>query len=453
MTPSPTAPEEERRGPAHAAAGRRAMGRVLAAVCVARFLECTLRMSVAPFLPEFMARFDVGYAGAGLLFSAFFVGFMGCILPAGWLADRWPAHRLVGSGLVLLCLSTATFVAAPTWGLALAARVAMGVASALVAPPAFRLVAGVFPRELRARATGAIESSIGGALLFSLTVTPLLARWVKPDAVFLATGGLCLLPAAMLAWWDPLLRTLLGRPESGTPVKRAPAAISPGEATAEAEASGARARPPAGDRRAPLPPACSLVVIALLAMSGLLVSGAFQVWLPTYLRVEHGYSLNHTATLLAFMLVVYIPTAFFGGSYADRLGRRLPLVHAGSLLMMAGLIIILLGAARSVPLLVLVAVLSGMGSALNMGLLMAMATEVLGPGRAGLGAGSVQLVGQLGNIGAGVLFGWLVDLTGDFRWVWWLGLMVLLLRLLPARWRIEQPLSRSSTGLSEGLPA
>lgn len=405
---------------------------VLALVCASRVLDFTLRMGIVPFFPELADRFGISYAAVGGVYSAFFVGYAVLQIPFGWLADRWPESRLIALGLLGLGAGALTFVAAPTWQAAAAARLIMGAATAGMAVPGIRLVATSFPADRRGRAIGLVEVSIGASNLLALAGFPLLARRVLLEHLTLGLAAACL----------PLAGAFARVPATPRPASGGGSGNGGGDGAGAGDGDGDGDGD--GERR-PLNRRDGRQVLALFALGflGLMALNGFMGWAPTYLREGLAYTPGAAAAVMAVALTVYLPAAYASGSVSDRIGRRTPVIDLGSALMLAAFVLMAFGG--SGPAVVYAAAsLYGLGGGGSMPALIAFSTEALGPARAGLAAGLMQVAAQAGSAVAGVVFGAVVDLTGEFTGIWWLGAALLGLRIVSSRLALEAPRVRTA---------
>ncbi|HEX6989828.1 MAG TPA: MFS transporter [Bacillota bacterium] len=376
----------------------------LALVCATRLLDFALRMGIVPFFPELAERFNISYAAVGGIYSAFFIGYAALQLPFGWSADRWPENRLVALGLLGLGVSTLAFLHADTWQGAAAARLFMGASTAATAVPGIRLAATVFPPERRGYALGMLETAIGASNLLTISGFPLLARWVAVDSLTLAPAAATFALAAAFLWM-------------GSPPRPA---VSPPPFRQETGRADLR----------------QVLALFLLGFLGLMALNGFLGWAPTYLREGLDYTPTAAAAAMAVALAIYVPAAYLSGSVCDRLGRRIPVINAGSLVMMAGCLGLAFGAAGPAPV-YLGALLFGIGAGTGMPALITFSTEALGPARAGLATGLMQVAAQVGSAVAGVVYGAVVDSTGGFTGIWWLCAGLLAVRVVSSGLAVE----------------
>ncbi len=152
-------------------------------------------MSIAG--PAIGKQFSLSETQMGAVYSAFVLGYALCMIPGGWLADRFGPSRVIAA----VALSTAVFTAliatlvvpglagiAPVLSALIAVRFLLGCGTAPLYPASARMNANWMPVERRAWVQGwiAAGAGIGGAL------SPLLFTWVIAKlgwpSAFLATA-------------------------------------------------------------------------------------------------------------------------------------------------------------------------------------------------------------------------------------------------------------------------
>lgn len=389
---TPAAPD----GPAGVRGLRDALP-LLVLLSAGRYLAFVGRLNIVPFYPELMRRFETSYAGAGALFSAFFVGYALTLIPAGAAADRRHPRRQMALGLALLGLAGAAVALAPTYSVALAARALVGVAVALTYTTTLKLVAVVFSRANRGRAVGIIEWATGLGMLTALSVLPVLSQWVSYQVLLLALPVLCAVTLAVFPSvpFGPVL-------PAGPPARPAPA------------------RPAVLGR--------DFALIAASALLGLFVISGILGWLPSHLTDALGYSKAQAGAVMAVVLVAQLLGAYPAGSLSDRLGRRLPLVWGATATLAActlALSVVPAGGWTYVLAFVL-----GLGMAASVTPLTVLSMEMFGPERAGVVGAVTVASGQAGSGLSGALFGWILDRTGSFTAIWLVASALAALRLV-----------------------
>jgi MFS family permease len=81
--------------------------RIVALLTLAAFINYIDRGNVATAGPLIWDEFGLSNTQLGLLLSAFFWSYVPGQLPAGWLAERLDARRLLAAGLAVWALATA----------------------------------------------------------------------------------------------------------------------------------------------------------------------------------------------------------------------------------------------------------------------------------------------------------------------------------------------------------
>jgi predicted MFS family arabinose efflux permease len=370
---------------------------LLVLLSAGRYLAFVARLNIVPFYPELMARFATTYTGAGALLSAFFLGYIASLIPAGSAADRWSPNRQIVLGFLVMATSGVVVAMAASYGAALAARVVLGLSVAMVYTASLKLVATRFARETRGRAVGVMEMSTGLGMLTALTVLPVLSQWTDYRHLLLSLPVMCL---AVLALF-PLIRP-------------AHAASSRGSDRAAAPLRALFDR--------------NLAYITLTALLGLFIVTGVLGWLPTHLTQGLGYTKAGAGIVNGVVLAGQMLGVYPAGSLSDRLRRRLPLVFAGTLVLVVavlGLVVARGGAAMYALAFVL-----GLGLSCSVTPLTILTMELYGSERAGVISAVAVASAQAGSGLAGVLFGWVLDQTGQFTAVWLTAAALGVLRLI-----------------------
>jgi ACS family hexuronate transporter-like MFS transporter len=340
-----------------------------------------LRLGISPFLEDFRILFQVDYAGAGALLTAFFATYALTQLPAGLAADRWDPRRVAMVGLVALALAALVLALTTSYLVALAARAAMGVAGGLLFPTAMKLA--VTASRGHGAATGGVEAGQALGTLLGFSLLPLLA---SVTAVTAALVVLALLPLVALV--------------------AVRAAVPPAPPVRRGDPRAALSRL-LRDRR--------FLSLALLSVVVLLVAYASQGWFPTYLRTVLHYSRGDTGWLMAVFTLVWSLATPLAGRFADRHACHSRLLALGALFCAASFVALLPGErALALPALAL----AGAGTGMCIALLWALIAALVPRGETGAAIGLGNAIGQLASASSGVLYGALLDRTGTFAAIW-----------------------------------
>lgn len=366
------------------------------------------RMHVVPFFPEYMKIYNLGFAEVGLLLSMFYLAYGLVLVPVGVAADRVSPRLLFAWGWIVTGLGVAGSAFAPSFGILLAARALTALGVSMLYPPSLKLITLTFNQEERGKAIGMSEIGVGAGMLVSMTLFPALSAWVAFTAMFAGAAIACLPVAAMaFSLSDP------------------PAAARP--STQPAGRTGSVTDNPfrevVTDRRFWY--LVGSTILFYFAMNGMLG------WIPTYLEYS-GFSKAGAGVITGAIMMGQVLSSLPAGGLSDKIGRRTPVLQAGALMLAAAPVGFLLIGADALPVAVLMVVgaTTGVGMGFGIAPSAALAAELFGPHRSGTLTSSTAAACQIGSALAGSLFGWIVDVTGGFAYVWIVCLVALVGRLV-----------------------
>ncbi|MEO7127209.1 MAG: MFS transporter [Nakamurella sp.] len=121
---------------------------------------------VAPALPIFARKFDVGITAAGLVISVFAAMRMVSLFGVGWIVDRIGARFVLGTGLVIVSVSSALAGLSQSYAQLLVLRGIGGIGSAMFSVASASVMANRIPSAIRGRAMSVWSGSflLGGVL-------------------------------------------------------------------------------------------------------------------------------------------------------------------------------------------------------------------------------------------------------------------------------------------------
>ncbi len=167
--------------------------RLVLLVTAAVFINYIDRGNLSTAAPLIQDELHLSPSQLGLLFSAFYFGYVPCMPATGWLAERFGAKLVLGAGVTLWSLATLCTGFASGFGMLLALRVLLGIGESVAFPCASKVLANNVPTESLGVANGfmsfgyllgpAVGTLLGGYLM----------GWVGWRAVFIAFGALSLL--------------------------------------------------------------------------------------------------------------------------------------------------------------------------------------------------------------------------------------------------------------------
>ena len=334
------------------------------------------------FLPLIREDLGLSFTQAGLITGAATLVFALMQIPAGALADRFGPKRLFVIGLLGVSVLSFGFALLDSYVLLLVNQAMSGFFRALVFIPGLLLITSEFPSNRRATAmglyvAGGFSSNIVLSTLGPILVGPL--GWRTLFVVFSLSGV-----AIVAGYW------LVG--DVG-PAARGAGAL-------------------------PLRHLRVLLRHRVLWIAGWVQFVRFAVvngttfWLPTYLVLDKGFSLQTAGLIVALGSILTAPANFLGGYVSDRLGApaRVGGVSGTGL---AGTLLLLVHV-HSLLAVTLVVALQSVFVQIYFGPLFQIPITVLGEPTAGLSNGFSNLCANLGGLGATYALGSIRDATDSF---------------------------------------
>jgi ACS family D-galactonate transporter-like MFS transporter len=339
---------------------------------------------VALFLPLIRHDLHLSFAQAGTLDAVSTLVYACMQIPAGLIADRLGARRLVILGLLGIDLLAFSFSLQHQYLGLVANQAVTGFFRALLFSPGLILMGRLFAPERRATAmglyvAGGVSSSVFLNLLGPILVGPL--GWRGNFALF---SGLGLLALAVFV--------LRGEPSSDQPI--------------------VQVHVPLREARQLLRQRAMWLIAAIQYVRLAAVFG-INVWLPTYVVVERHYSLAVAGALVALASAIGATSTVLGGFLTDRLGR--PMLVIGGSLAALSLDVLLLADSRNLATLIIAVALSALFSQLYFGPIFAVPTQMFGLRNAGFMGGFGNGFANLGGFTFIFALGVIKDATGSFN--------------------------------------
>ena len=182
---------------------------IVALLCAVAFVLYIDRINIQVAGLPMQKEFELSDRLLGSLWSAFFFGYAIGLVPGGWLADRFGAHRVLTVAAVfwgLITIATGATRPFELFGLHISPapifcvlRFLLGVCEACAFPTFSRALANWMRRSERAQASGWIHggSGLGGA--FTPVFVQLVIQWAGWRQAFAISGLLTFAVAAL--WW------------------------------------------------------------------------------------------------------------------------------------------------------------------------------------------------------------------------------------------------------------
>lgn len=172
---------------------------VLAVCSIAQFLVVLDSSILTVALPQLAADLGISRENLPWVVNAFAIPIAGLLLVSGRLADTFGARRILLIGVALFAVASLVGGTAPTAGVLIAARMAQGIAAALISPATLSLLSLSFPAGPgRARAFGLWGAAAGSGGAIGVLTGGLLVEWSSWRWTLLVNVPLCVVLLGLL---------------------------------------------------------------------------------------------------------------------------------------------------------------------------------------------------------------------------------------------------------------
>ena len=351
------------------------MRRLLVIASTMILFDVAFYSAIAPLLPDYVDKLDLGKAAAGILSSAYAAGTLVGALPAGYIASRIGPRRSVIAGLLLLGVSSFVFGLVDNIILLDSARFVQGFAGSLVWSGALVWLITTTPEENRGSIIGtALGTAVAGALLGPALGA--LAASIGTEIVF----GSVLVIALGLA----------------IAAARMPETASPDTQPMSEVFEVLRSKP--------------VVDASIFVVMPSLMFGAIEVLVPLRIDALGG---GHGLIAAGFIVGAGIEAGLapLAGRFSDRMGRRLPYV-VGIAVCAASMVV--LAVAMTLGVVVASLLLSSLGAGFCFAPAMTRVSDVAEESRLhqGFAAGVTNMAWASGQVLGGIASGAALSVTG-----------------------------------------
>jgi MFS transporter, ACS family, D-galactonate transporter len=337
---------------------------------------------LALFLPLIRGDLHLSYAQGGTLAAASTLTYALMQVPVGVLADRIDPRKMFLLGLLGVNVLACGFAVIGSYPWLLVNQAVSGVFRSMAFAPGLILIGRQFPSGKQATAMGLyVAGGFSSSIVLNLA-GPLLVGPLGWQGVFLVCAGVGVVTLAL--YW------LVG--DVGADVR-------------------SKRRPPLRELprllRHPV-----VYVTGVIQFVRLATTHGVILWLPTFVVVQKGYSIQTAGLLVAMAAALTAPSNILGGYVADRTGR--PLAVVGAALSMVALSLVALVLVNTFVLLVVVVAVNAIFIQLYFGPLFAIPIQYLGRSVAGAVSGFGNFCANLGGFTAVWALGGVKDATGSF---------------------------------------
>ncbi len=344
---------------------------ILAILFLVRLTMAFQFQSVAAIAPLLETRFGVGLADIGLLIGLYFTPGIVLALPGGALGARFGDKATAIVALALMLIGSVAMALADVWSLQIAGRLVAGIGGVLLSVQLTKMTTDWFAGREIATAMGILINSWPTGIGLSLLTLPAIGTAGGAPAVFVAVCIVVGIGMALMLLYRP--------PEVSVAPATASARLDPQTATA--------------------------VMVAGAIWGFFNVGFAMILSFGPSLLVERGWTVAAAGSVISLGLWISAVSVPVGGLLADRTGRPLILLVAGSVLL-AGLLVLLTQSSAVIAIMIVMGVVSGQPA----GPIMSLPARVLAPQTRAIGMGLFLTIFygamMLGPILAGRLAGW-----------------------------------------------
>jgi EmrB/QacA subfamily drug resistance transporter len=163
---------------------RRQRNALLGVIALALMMVVSAVSGLNVALPELAVDTGASQTDVTWIIDAYTLVFVGLLLPAGALGDRYGRKGVLMAGLVIFgsAAAAAMFVSSPQTLIAL--RAVMGVGAAAVMPVTLSIITTTFPPEERGRAVGVWVGVAGGGAVLGLFASGILLEFFSWNSFF-----------------------------------------------------------------------------------------------------------------------------------------------------------------------------------------------------------------------------------------------------------------------------
>jgi len=364
-----------------------------------------------PLMTLIIEDLKLTYAQGGWLLSSVFLTMTIFFIPCGLASDRWGRKKFVVLSLFLTTMGSLALAWCSSFSSAIATRVVIGIGYAMFVGPGVAMIANWFSSRQLGFAIGIWLTGYFLGMLLGEFVPPLLVGFGWRNAIWMTSvPGLVIVLLCLIFTKDKPEEVGLPSPENISNNKE--------EAGVSLEKENSLNQSPSGREKLS---GYKVLKNKDLWICGLWCSGAYAglsgiaTWLPTFTNQVHGisYELAGLITGLAtggIPLIIVMPA----GIISDWIKRRLPLMISTNIILGIFIICIVYSSIGSLWLLIVFAILIGIGASLGIPAGIAYPPEIAGLKSAGSAVNMIEAIGS----GGGLIAPWIMGVLFDTYHSW-----------------------------------
>lgn len=374
---------------------------VILALCAACFLFTFItRFTWPPLIPVVVPILGMKMSQAGAFMSAFYIGYVITQIPAGVLADRFGVRLILAGSLVLEGLSTSALGYISTYEMGFNLRILSGLGAGAVYASCSRALMEWFPENERGRAFGVFLAAPSGGILMTNLLVPQLNQVLGWNGAFQAVGSLTIIAGVLVFLFM----------RSTEDIKVEDKGLLSGVIIFFSSRN--------------------LILTALAGFCLMWLELGMATWANAYIKML-GFSVTAAGQVMVFYGLGGVFAPLVSGFVSDLTGQRKWLIITAYLAVIP--LTVIFGYQKGLTMLSVMGFVLGFCSYVANPQLTVLISQFAGKEWAATANGVSNFIFQFASLISPWLIGMVIDVTGNFSWVWFimaagplLGLMLML---------------------------
>ncbi|WP_084574815.1 MFS transporter [Sporomusa malonica] len=361
---------------------------IILLLCVSCFLFSFItRFTWPPLISVIVPDLGMNMGQAGAFMSAFYLGYVLTQIPAGLLADRFGVRIILSVCLIIEGVATSSFSLIDNYELGFNLRVLAGLGSGAVFSSCSRALVEWFPAKEQGLAFGILTAAPSSGILITNILVPYLNTMFGWRGAFQSVGLLTIIAGVLVFF----LMRFKDQPDE------------------KSENITAGLKYILDNKNFKLISAAGFFLMWLQLGTA--------TWANVYIK-GLGFSVSEAGRVMAYYGLGGAIAPLISGVVSDMLGCRKWLVITAFILVVP--LTILFGYQTSLAMLCVVGFASGFSSYLANPQLTVLISQTAGIKRAATANGVANCLFQMASLLSPWFIGKVIDLTGNFSFVWWI---------------------------------
>lgn len=377
---------------------------VILALCAACFLFTFItRFTWPPLIPVVVPILGMKMSQAGAFMSAFYIGYVITQIPAGVLADRFGVRLILAGSLILEGISTSALGYISTYEMGFNLRILSGLGAGAVYASCSRALMEWFPENERGRAFGVFLAAPSGGILITNLAVPPLNQVLGWNGAFQSVGLLTIIAGVLVFLFM----------RSADDIRNEDKGLLSGLKVF------------VGSR--------NLILTALAGFCLMWLELGMATWANAYIK-KLGFSVTAAGQVMVFYGIGGVLAPLVSGFVSDLTGQRKWLIIAAYLAVIP--LTVIFGHQKTLAMLSVMGFVLGFCSYVANPQLTVLISQFAGKEWAATANGVSNFMFQMASLISPWLIGMVIDVTGNFSWVWFImaaGPLLGLMFMLPVK--------------------